>query len=146
MTLACDRPKIVSEAEARRLKAWSWAVPVGMGLCAAGLVGAVVTIPAFDEGGLVASVVVLLFGATAACLGAMYGALPGRYEVAWPADQVDPDDGGGTWEAPEPSRTPPGVGKPPSPGSGVGEDPEWWSAFEPVLAGWLSEGATEAMR
>jgi hypothetical protein len=148
MTQAWDRCKIVSEAEARRLKAWAWAVPVGMGLCALGFVGAVVTIPAFDEGGLVASVIVLLVGATVACLGAMYGALPGRYDVARPEGEVDPndDDGGGPWKVPDPTRTPPSLGEPPSPGGGVDTDPEWWPAFEPVLAGWLREGAIEGSR
>lgn len=142
----------VTPAEARRLRAWAWAVPGGMALCAAGLVGAVFSIPAFDEGALVASVVVLLIGAAVATLGAMLGALPHRYRVGPPVEDANPDGGGGTWKAPQPVPAPSGVGRTPGLGGrdgwdgAPGGDPEWWPAFEPVLAGWLREGATEQTR
>ncbi|MGH9128682.1 MAG: hypothetical protein ACRDY2_06895 [Acidimicrobiales bacterium] len=152
MTMECDRCRAAADGRTRRANAWAWAVPGGMGLAAAGFVGAVVTIGLYDEAGVIASVVVLAVGGLVACLGAMYGTIDRPLVVGRHVGEVDPGDGGGTWTPPAPAWTPPSVGEQPSssgpasPGSGVGEDPAWWPAFEPVLAGWLREGASEETR
>lgn len=141
MTTNCDTCRERASKRTRRSMAWGWAVPIGLAIFAAGFVGSAIMINAQDQLGVTLSVVVIIVGALIACTGGMLGTIPRYVRAAQPDHDVDGDGNGGSrWVAPEPSQPPPDNREfPPE----LGEGPEWWPAFEPVLAGWLAEGAAE---